>query len=141
TVVKYVPAEALNVKTHYAYLEPAIAKLPKSAQEKLRSTVPDEVRRLKDTSAAEIMALGAAQKALDSSGLTPSDIDCLMVTQTGGKQFMPLLGSYIHLNMGLKSDAIVRNIVDDNASILDASNIAWNFVRSGLCKRVLLIAV
>jgi 3-oxoacyl-[acyl-carrier-protein] synthase III len=87
------------------------------------------------------MALGAAHKALDSSGLTPSDIDCLLITQTGGKQFMPLLGPYVHLNLGLKLDTIVRNIVDDNASILDASNVAWNFVRSGLCKRVLLIAV
>ncbi len=141
TVVKYVPAEVLHVKDHYAYLEPAIAKLPKAAQEKLRLTAPDEVRRIKDTSAAEIMALGAGRKALDSSGLTPSDIDCLLVAQTGGKQFMPLLGSYVHLNMGLKSDTIVRNIVDDNASVPDASYVAWNFVRSGLCKRVLLIAV
>ena len=140
-VVEYVPGEVLSVKNHYAYLEPAIARLPKSVREKLASTVPDEVRRLKDVSAAEIMALGAAQKALDSSGLAPSDIDCLLVAQTGGKQFMPLLGTYIHLNMGLKSDAIVRNLVDDNVSILDASYVAWNFVRSGLCKRVLLVAV
>jgi 3-oxoacyl-[acyl-carrier-protein] synthase III len=54
---------------------------------------------------------------------------------------MPLLGTYLHLNLGLKRDAIVRNIVDDNASILDASYVAGDFVRSGLCKRVLLIAV
>jgi 3-oxoacyl-[acyl-carrier-protein] synthase III len=141
TVVEYVPAEVLHVKDHYAYLDAAIARLPKAAQEKLRSTAPDEVRRLKDASAAEIMALGAGQKALDRSGLTPSDIDCLLVTQTGGKQFMPLLGTYIHLNMGLKLDTIVRNIVDDNASILDASYVGWNFVRSGLCRRVLVIAV
>jgi hypothetical protein len=65
TVVSCIPAEVLNVKSHYAYLEPAIAKIPKPAQEKLRSTVPEEVRRLKDVSAAEIMALGAARKALE----------------------------------------------------------------------------
>ncbi len=140
-VVKYLPAETLQVAEHYAYLEPVVAKLPKPAQEKLRLSAPDEVRRLKDASAAEMMALGAAHKALESSGLAPSDIDALLVAQTGGKQFMPLLGSYLHLNLGLKRDAIVRNIVDDNASILDASYVAWNFVRSGLCKRVLLIAV
>jgi 3-oxoacyl-[acyl-carrier-protein] synthase III len=88
-VVKYVPAETLDVKDHYAYLEPAIAKLPRPAQERLRMAAPDQVRRLKDVSAAEIMALGAAQKALDSSGLAASDIDALLITQTGGKQFMP----------------------------------------------------
>lgn len=141
TIVKYIPAEALNVRDHYAYLEPAVARMPQPAQERLRSTIPDEVRRLKDASAAEIMALGAAHKALDGGGLEPSEVDCLLVAQTGGKQFMPLLGSYLHLNLGLKADAIVRNIVDDNASTLDASYVAWNFVRSGLCKRVLLVAV
>lgn len=141
TVVKYVPAEVLSVRDHYAYLEPAIAKLPQPAQERLRRTAPEQVRRLKDVSAAEIMALGAAQKALESSGLSASDIDALLITQTGGKQFMPLLGSYIHLNLSLRIDAIVRNIVDDNASLLDATYVAWNFVRSGFCKHVLVVGV
>ncbi len=141
TIIKHVPREVLKVKDHYAYLEPVIARLPEPVRETLMSAAPDEVRRLKDTSAAEIMALGAAEKALESCGLEPSDIDGLLVTQTGGRQFMPLLGPYIHLNMGLNPDALVRSIVDDNASVLDASYVAWNFVRSGLCKRVLVIAV
>jgi 3-oxoacyl-[acyl-carrier-protein] synthase III len=141
TVVAYLPAEVLNVNDHYAYLESAIAKLPQPLQERLRSTGPEEVRRLKDVSAAEIMALGAGRKALASSGLNPSDIDGLLIAQTGGKQFMPLLASYVHLNLGLRVDALVRNIVDDNVSILDAAYVAWNYVRSGLCKRVLLVAV
>jgi 3-oxoacyl-[acyl-carrier-protein] synthase III len=38
-------------------------------------------------------------------------------------------------------DAIVRNVVDDNVSLLDATYVAWNFVRSGLCKHVLLVGV
>ena len=141
SLINYLPKETLNVKEHFAYLQPAIEKLPKARQNQLLETAPNEVRRLKDSSAAEIMALGAANKALDSCKLEPKDIDCLLVTQTGGKQFMPLLGSFIHLNMGFEKDIIVRNIVDDNVSVIDASNIAWNFVRSGLCQRILLIAV
>ncbi len=141
TAVAYLPAEVLNVNEHYAYLEPAIAKLPQPLQQSLRSNAPREVRRLKDVSAAEIMALGAGRKALAESGLSASDVDGLLIAQTGGKQFMPLLGSYVHLNLGLRGDALVRNIVDDNVSILDAAFVAWNSVRSGLCRRVLLIAV
>jgi hypothetical protein len=38
TVFRYLPAEVFNVRSHYAYLEPAIAKMPESAQETLRST-------------------------------------------------------------------------------------------------------
>ena len=49
------------------------------------------------------MALAAGRKALDAAGLTPADIDGLLIAQTGGKQFMPLLGSYVHLNLGLRS--------------------------------------
>jgi 3-oxoacyl-[acyl-carrier-protein] synthase III len=141
TVVEYLPAEVLDVQDHYAYLEPAVARLPQTARARLPRVAPAQVRRLKDVSAAEIMALAAGQKALDASGLTAADIDGLFVAQTGGKQFMPLLGSYLHLNLGLRTDAIVRNVVDDNASILDAANVAWNFVRSGLSKHVLLVAV
>ncbi len=140
TVAAYVPAEVLDVKQYYAYLEPAVARLPESARERLRSA-PEQVRRLKDSSAAEIMALAAGNKALERGGLTAADIDGLFVAQTGGKQFMPLLGSYLHLNLGLRADAIVRNVVDDNTSALDASYVAWNLVRSGACARVLVIAV
>ena len=141
TIVKYLPAEVLDVREHYSYLEPAMAKLPAAIQQRIRSTAPHQVRRLKDVSAAEIMALGAGQEALHSAGIDAHEIDALLVTQTGGKQFMPLLGSYLHLNLGLRKDAIVRNVVDDNTSVLDASYVAWNFVKSGLCKRVLIIAV
>jgi 3-oxoacyl-[acyl-carrier-protein] synthase III len=141
TLVKYLPGEVLDVREHYSYLEPAMGKLPVETQERIRATAPHQVRRLKDVSAAEIMALGAGRKALDSAGIDAGEIDALFVTQTGGKQFMPLLGSYVHLNLGLKKDAIVRNVVDDNTGVLDASFVAWNFVKSGLCKRVLVIAV
>lgn len=141
TVISHLPAEVLNVKDHFSYLEPAVAALPEPAQAKLSATRPDQVRRLKDVSAAEMMALAAGRKALDAAGLTPADVDGLLVAQTGGRQFMPLLGSYLHLNLSLPRDAIVRNIVDDNTSALDASYIAWSFVRSGLCDHVLVITV
>jgi len=141
TIATYLPAEVLNVREHYSYLEPAITRMPEPEQERLRRAAPVQVRRLKDVSAAEIMAVGAARKALDNSGLTAADIDGLLITQTGGKQFMPLLGSYVHLNLGLRVDAIVRNIVDDNVSALDACYVAWNLIRSGECSRVLVVGV
>ena len=141
TIVHHMPGEVLDVRRHYSYLTPVLDQMPEATREKITAAYPDQVRRLKEFSAAEMLAVGAAQKALEQSRLTPSDIDGLIVTQTGGKQFMPLLGTYIHLNMGFKLETIVRNIVDDNVSIINAAHVARHFVNSGLCRRVLIIAV
>lgn len=141
TVVNYLPDEVLDVKSDFAYLNPSIAKLPEAVLKKVNAAAPEQVRRLKDVSAAEMMSVAVAKKALDKSGLKALDIDCLLITQTGGKQFMPLLASYVHRNVGFRSDIMAMNIVDDAASILDAANVAWNFVQCGLCSRVLIIAV
>ncbi|UWG99054.1 hypothetical protein LPY66_09810 [Dehalobacter sp. DCM] len=140
TIVNYLPDEILDVKKHFEYLKPVVEKMSLSAQGKLKN-VPDQVRRLRDVSAAEMMAIAVGKKALEKSALVASDIDAVIVTQTGGKQFMPLLGSFVHLNLGFRKDIIVRNIVDDNVSTLNAAYIAWNFVKSGLCRRVLIITV
>ena len=33
TIVKHVPAEVLDVRSHYAYLEPAVARLPRQVRD------------------------------------------------------------------------------------------------------------
>ncbi len=136
----YLPGEKLTVKDYYKYLEPEIAKLPAEEARTLLDTAPTTVRRLKDPGALEHMALSAAQKAIDEAGLSPGDIDGLLVTQTGGKQFMPLLAAYLQLNLGLRKEIIARNIHDNTVSSLSMMNLARIYVGSGACRRVLLVA-
>ena len=138
--VQYMPKETLNVREYYKYLNKAINK--GDFTDDYKSLLPNQVRRLRDISAVEIMAVAAGNKALEACGLKPEDIDCLLVTQSGGKQFIPLVASYVHLNMGLRrADVLVENIVDDNASFINASYLAWNYVESGAYNKVLIIAV
>jgi 3-oxoacyl-[acyl-carrier-protein] synthase III len=139
-IASYLPGETLAVKEYYKYLEPEISKLPPEERLPLLNTAPDTVHRLKDPSALEHMALSAARKAIDEAGMAAADIDGLLVTQTGGKQFMPLLASYLQLNLGLRNEIIARNIDDNNVSILSMMNLARVYVGSGACHRVLLVA-
>ncbi len=139
-IVSFLPGERLNVKDYYSYLKPEIDQLPESQRLGLLRSVPDTVHRLKDPSALEFLALTAAQKALDEANLSPMDIDGLLVTQTGGKQFMPLLASYLQLNLGLGRNIMARNIDDNNVSILSIMNLARIYIKSGICKKILIVA-
>ena len=140
SIVSYLPGETLNVKEYYKYLEPELSKLDENERRILLDTAPETVHRLKDPSALEHMALTAAQKALDEAGLAPADIDGLLVTQTGGKQFMPLLASYLQLNLGLRKEIIARNVDDNNVSTLSIMNLARIYIKSGICRRILIVA-
>ena len=74
TVVKEMP-ETIIKGTDYSYLEPLIPEILKG-----RLRFPEEIRRMKDENAAEILSETVAKKALDSAGLTTSDIDYIIVT-------------------------------------------------------------
>jgi 3-oxoacyl-[acyl-carrier-protein] synthase III len=136
----YLPGEILNVEEYYKYMSPEIEKLAVAERRKLLDTAPDTVHRLKDPSALEHMALSAAQKAIANAGLSPDDIDGLLTTQTGGKQFMPLLASYLQLNLGLHKGIVARNINDNNVSVLSMMNLARIYIKSGICRRILIVA-
>ena len=137
--VSYLPGETLDVKKYYAYLQPEVEKLPAEERAVLTDLAPETVHRLKDPSALEIMALMAGQRALDCSGTAPTDIDGLIAAQKGGKQFMPLMASYLQLNLGLDTGIIARNVNDDDVSLLSGINLARAYVQSGLCEKVLVI--
>lgn len=139
SLVHYLPGETLDVKKYYAYLQPEIKKLPETEQAALTELAPDTVHRLKDPSALEILGLIAGQRSIDRSGLDPSEIDGLIVAQSGGKQFMPLTASYLQLNLGLGTLIIARNVCDGDVSLLSGLNLARIYVKSGLCKNVLVI--
>ncbi len=140
SVASYLPGETLNVGEYYKYLKPEVDKLAEEERSSLLDTAPAAVHRLKDPSALEHIALCSAQKALDAAGLQAGSVAGLLVTQTGGKQFMPLLATYLQLNLGLRKDIIARNVSDNNVSIHNILNLSRVYVKSGLCKKVLIVA-
>ena len=123
TIVRYVPDEVVD-KESFAYLKPALAKLPPSLQEQF-SVVPDEVRRYRgaEGDSAELMAVAIAKEALDCSGLQPSDIDYVIGAAVS-----------LHKELGLTLDTPMLNIANCCASFVDSCQIAWNLVESGACR-------
>jgi 3-oxoacyl-[acyl-carrier-protein] synthase III len=135
TVVSYFP-ETIIRREDFAHIDavtpPAMAKLFKG---------PDEIRRSKDYNAVEIMGQRVAKKALDKAGLLPSDIDFILAGNLGGKNVVPMVGTKIHHELGFPEETPVVNIQNCCAGFIDACNVAWNLLKAGEYKRVLIVMV
>jgi 3-oxoacyl-[acyl-carrier-protein] synthase III len=101
----------------------------------------DEIRRSKDDRAVEILAEGAARKALAAARLEPSDIDYIIAANIGGRRLLPMVGSHIHEKLGFPREVPATNIQNVCASFVDGLNLAWSLVLSGRYRRVLVVTV
>ena len=135
TVVSYFPENVVN-REDLAYLDKYI---PEGQEQFFKGA--DEFRRLRDENAVEILAEGVARKALDSAGLTPSDIDFILTANIGGKHLLPMIGSYVHRELGFPEEVPAVNIQTVCASFVDGVNLGWNLVLGGKYKRVLVVTV
>jgi 3-oxoacyl-[acyl-carrier-protein] synthase III len=135
TVVGFLP-DLIVKQEEFSYLDQVI---PKGAEKYFRG--PDELRRLREDDAAEIMAEQVAQKALKSAGLEPSDIDYIIAGQIGGKYVWPMVGGWIHHKLGFTIETPVLNVSNCCGGFVDQCNVAWNLVRAGEYKRILVVVV
>lgn len=135
TVVSFFP-ETVVRGSDYSYLLPLIP-------EEIRSVFkfPDESRRLRSDDAAEFLAEKVARKALDQAKLGPADIDYIIANNCGGNFCVPMVGTYIHRELGFSEETPVLNISQACASFVDACEIAWNFIIAGKYKRILVVTV
>jgi 3-oxoacyl-[acyl-carrier-protein] synthase-3 len=133
TVVGVVPDTVVKAEDQ-AYLEPVIPDVLRG-----RMRFPNELRRLSDNDAAEILALEAAKKALDKAGLRPSDIDYIIANNCGGKYTVPMVGGYVHWKLGFPQEVTALNIQSACASFVDGCEMAWNLILSGRYKRILVV--
>ena len=134
-VVSELPDNIVKAKD-WAYLEPVI---PGPLKGKMR--FPNELRRLRDDDAAEILAEKVSRKALDRSGLKPSDIDCIIANNCGGKFTVPMVGPYIHHRLGFREETPAFNISQACSSFIDGCELAWNLILAGKYKRILVVTV
>jgi 3-oxoacyl-[acyl-carrier-protein] synthase-3 len=135
TVVRYHPDTVIK-RSHFSYLDAIM-----SEEEREMFKGPDERRVLKDDNAVEILGEKVARKALDSAGLTTSDIDFIIAQNYGGKHIMPLVGSGIHNKLGFSKETNVLNIHNDCAGFIDGCHVAWDLLLSGEYKRILVVMV
>lgn len=103
--------------------------------------IPDQVRRLSHPDAAEILAEAVAKKTLEKAGLEPGDIDAIIGNNCGGRFAVPMVGSYVHWKGGYDHNITVFHLSNACASFVDACWMAWNFIRAGAYKRVLVVTV
>ncbi len=90
--------------------------------------------------AASTYATIAAKKAIDSSGLSPSDIDCIIVSTVTGDMRLPSTACFVQRELGLKGCAAF-DISAACAGFIYGLSIAWGYLLSGQFKRILLIGV
>jgi len=135
TVVSYFP-ETVMKREDFSYLDPVI---PKGMERIFRG--PDEFRRLRDSNAVEIMGEKVAEKALKCAGLKPSDVDFIIAGNLGGKYVIPMVGTWVHHQLGFLQETPVLNTQNCCAGFVDACNVAWNLIRGGEYKRVLVVMV
>jgi len=135
SVVSYFPEKVMK-RSDFAYLDGAI---PEGQEAMFKG--PDEIRRLDDENAVEILAENVTRKALAQANLASSDIDFIISANIGGRHVFPMIGTYIHEKVGFRKETPVVNIQNFCASFVDGINLAWNLVLSGAYKRVLVVAV
>ncbi len=131
TVVSYFPEE-ITQRSDFDYLAPITPDGMKG---------PDKMRRLYDPCAAEIMAERVAKWALESTGLTPPDIDLLLTQNIGGQYILPGLGTFLHDALDLPERTPAWNLQTSCASFVDGCELGRNMVLAGIYRRVLLVTV
>lgn len=134
-ISSYLP-DTVITKEDMSYLDVVVPK----GQEAMYSA-PDSFRRLKDECAVEIMAEKVVRKVLGDASLLPEDIDYIISQNIGGRRPFPMVGTYLHRQVGFPRKTTVVNIQNFCASFIDGINLAWNLVLSGRHKRVLVVVV
>jgi 3-oxoacyl-[acyl-carrier-protein] synthase III len=131
TVVSYFPDEIMQ-RSDFDYLAAITPDDMKG---------PDEIRKLRDPCAAEILAEAVAKKALESGGVASLDIDLLITQNIGGQYIMPGLGTFLHQALDLPKSTPAWNLQTSCASFVDGCELGRNMVLAGIYRRVLLVNV
>lgn len=96
-------------------------------------------RRFVENENSAILAIKAAKDILLNSNLNGEDIDFIIVSSTTPSDLMPSLSSKVQSEIGAKN----AGIIDINAActgFIYALDIALQYIRSGKCKNIMIIA-
>src|SRR3954469_7662233 len=94
----------------------------------------------RDDESASDMALVAARRALETAGLSPSDLDMIIVGTISGDVPMPACAAYLQHKLGA-GPIPSFDVSAACAGFLYAMSIADQFVRTGAHKHILIVGV
>jgi len=127
---RYVPDRIMTNDDFAAYLD--------TSDEWIRQRTGIEQRHLRtenDTNAS--MSVAAAEKALDVAGLTPQDIDCIMVCTNSPDYLLPAQGSLVQHGLGASCPAF--QVAVGCAGWAYGAVLADSLIKSGLYDTMLVI--
>ncbi len=85
------------------------------------------------------LAIEAAQRALEASGLKPSDIDGVIVATTTPDQTFPSVAVRVQTGLGMTSGGLAFDVQAVCTGFVYAMAVADNFIKLGQAKRLLVI--
>lgn len=118
-----------------------LADRVETSDEWIRQRVGIESRRIaqKGETAAE-MAVGAAKKALEMSGVLPDEIDLILVGTSTTDYLMPNMACEVQRELGIKG-CPAFDIAAACSGFLYGMNVVEQYIKSGAAKNILLIGV
>lgn len=87
------------------------------------------------------MATKAAQRALDASGLSPSDIDFIAVGTATSTHYFPSTGCLVQKSLGITHDCPAFDVNAACSGFIYALSIADQYVKNGAARHALVVGV
>lgn len=118
-----------------------LEKLVDTSDEWIRERTGIRERRVAaDGEAASDMAVAAARRALEAAGLTPADLDMIVVGTISADMPLPACAAFVQQKLGC-SAIPAFDVAAACAGFLYALSIGDQFIRTGLHKNVLVVGV
>lgn len=117
-----------------------LEQMVETSDEWIRKRTGIAERRITDeNTASSDLGTVAAQRALESAGLEPSDVDCLIVSTVSPDMGFPSTACFISRNLGLRR-VPAFDVAAACAGFSYAVHMADGFIRSGAYRNALVVA-
>lgn len=139
SIAYHLPQEVVSMESTFDELEPLLERLKIPIAGVLNASGVEERRFwARGTTIAEVAAL-AAQKALEESGLQPSDIGCLVSTSVCKDYIEPSMASLVHGRLGLPAGCLNFDIGNACLAFLNGVSVVADMLEQGRFKAALLV--
>lgn len=139
SIVYHLPQEVMSMEDTFDQLDPLLERLKIPAAGVLSASGVEERRFWpRGTTIAEVAAQ-AAVRALEASGLQPSDIGCVISTSVCKDYIEPSMASLVHGRLGLPSNCLNFDIGNACLAFLNGMSVLADMIEQGRFKAALIV--